>query len=293
MGSSRHGRTIEFMLAVAFVLIVFAACTSMPTAFPPQGITLSPTPLYGKFIWRDLLTEDPAAAKHFYAGLLGWQYEEKTAFGEAYTLIKSDGQYIGGIVKVKRPQPDQPVSQWLGYVSVPDVDRAVAQTKAAGGRLVDGPTDIAQVGRGAVIIDPQGAPIGFLHTSFGDPADTAQPTLSHFLWTEYLARDPQDAVSFYSTLLGYETVEENIGSEPYYVLKRGRARAGVLQNPVKNAEPIWLSYVMVANPASAAAKAAQLGGRVLLAPRKDVRNGTLAIIADPSGAVLALQKWPI
>lgn len=289
----KYGRASEFGLAVALVLATFASCTSVPTVLPPQGITLSPTPLYGKFVWRDLLTEDPAAAKHFYAGLLGWQYEEKTAFGKPYTLIKSDGQYIGGIMKVKRPQPDQPVSQWLGYVSVPDVDRAVAQTKAAGGRVVDGPTDIGQVGRGAVVIDPQGAPIGFLRSSFGDPADMAQPRVSHFLWTEYLARDPQGVVSFYSMLLGYEIAEENEGGEPYYVLKRGRDRAGVLQNPVKNADPIWLSYVMVANPASAAAKAAQLGGRVLLAPRKDVRNGTLAIIADPSGAVLALQKWPI
>ena len=281
------------MLAVALVLATLTACTSTPTALAPKGITLSPTPLYGKFIWRDLLTEDPAAAKHFYAGLLGWQYEETKAFGKPYTLIKSDGRYIGGMVKVKRPQLDQPVSQWLGYVSVPDVDSVVAKTKAAGGRVVAGPKDIARVGRGAVVIDPQGAPIGFLRTSFGDPADTAQPSLSQFLWTEYLARDPQGAVSFYRMLLGYEAVETNEGGKPYFVLKRGRGRAGVLQNPVKNAEPMWLSYVMVADPASAAVKAAQLGGRVLLAPRKDVRNGSLALIADPSGAVLALQKWPI
>jgi len=42
-----------------------------------------------------------------------------------------------------------------------------------------------------------------------------------------------------------------------------------------------------------AARAAQLGGRVLLAPRSDLRDGTLALIADPTGAVLALQKWPL
>jgi predicted enzyme related to lactoylglutathione lyase len=36
-----------------------------------------------------------------------------------------------------------------------------------------------------------------------------------------------------------------------------------------------------------------LGGKVVLAPRPDIRNGTLAVVADPSGAVLALQKWPL
>jgi hypothetical protein len=54
-----------------------------------------------------------------------------------------------------------------------------------------------------------------------------------------------------------------------------------------------LAYVRVADPAATAARAAQLGGRVLIAPRSDLRNGTLALIADPTGAVLALQKWPL
>jgi hypothetical protein len=49
----------------------------------------------------------------------------------------------------------------------------------------------------------------------------------------------------------------------------------------------------VADPDASAARAAQLGGRTLLAPRAELRNRTLALIADPSGAVLALQKWPL
>jgi hypothetical protein len=48
----------------------------------------------------------------------------------------------------------------------------------------------------------------------------------------------------------------------------------------------------VADPAAAAARAESLGGRILLAPSPEVREGTIAIVADPSGAILALQKWP-
>ena len=42
----------------------------------------------------------------------------------------------------------------------------------------------------------------------------------------------------------------------------------------------------------AAEKAKALGGRVVLAPRADIRNGSLAIVVDPTGAALALQKFP-
>ena len=39
-----------------------------------------------------------------------------------------------------------------------------------------------------------------------------------------------------------------------------------------------------------ARRAAELGGEVLLEPTPEVREGTLALVTDPAGAVLALQK---
>ena len=93
-------------------------------------------------------------------------------------------------------------------------------------------------------------------------------------------------------ITGY-TVHADLGGQPYHVLRKGRARAGLLPAPPKGVQPTWLAYVLVKDPAALASRAASLGGKVLLAPRPDVRKGTLAIVADPSGAALALQKWPI
>ena len=45
--------------------------------------------------------------------------------------------------------------------------------------------------------------------------------------------------------------------------------------------------------AGLAARAVSLGGRLLIAPRAEVRGGTLAVIADPTGGAFALQKWPL
>jgi len=270
-----------------------AGCTNLPMASPLKSIELSSTPLLGKFVWRDLVTENPDAVKPFYAALFGWEFEEGRALGAPYTLIKSDGQYIAGISKTRRQQPGQPVSQWLSFMSVADVDRAVEQTRAAGGSVVAGPLDLPNIGRGAVVLDPDGAPLGLLRSRIGDPADTAAPALNRFLWTEHLSRDPQASADFYASLAGFEVRKVEFGGRPYWVLVQGRERAALLRNPIAVDHPIWLAYVRVADPAASAARAAQLGGRVLLAPRADLRNGTLALIADPTGAVMALQKWPL
>jgi len=285
----RHGCAALLIMALG----LGAGCTHLPSASPFKGAELSATPLLGKFVWRDLVTENPDAVKPFYAGLFGWEFEEGRALGAPYTLVKSGGQYIAGISKTRRPQPDQPVSQWLSFMSVADVDRAVEQTRAAGGSVVAGPLDLPNIGRGAVVLDPDGAPLGLLRSRIGDPADTAAPALNRFLWTEHLSRDPQASADFYASLAGFEVRKVDFGGRPYWVLVQGRERAALLRNPIAVDRPIWLAYVRVADPAASAARAAELGGRVLLAPSAGLRNGTLALIADPTGAVLALQKWPL
>jgi len=270
-----------------------AGCSQLPTASPFKGAELSATPLIGKFVWRDLVSENPDAVKPFYAALFGWEFEETRARGAPYTLIKSGGQYIAGISKARRQLPDQPVSQWLSFMSVADVDRAVQQVRSAGGSVVAGPLELPNVGRGAVVLDPDGAPLGLLRSSLGDPADTPAPVLHRFLWTEHLSRDPQASADFYAALAGFEVRKLDFGGRPYWVLVKGRERAGLLRNPIAVDRPIWLPSIMVADPAASAARAAQLGGKVLLAPRSDLRNGGMALVADPAGAVLALQKWPL
>jgi predicted enzyme related to lactoylglutathione lyase len=125
------------------------------------------------------------------------------------------------------------------------------------------------------------------------PAEPEQPTPGRFFWMEYLANDADSAVAFYSSLAGYESgVTQTEHGIAYHVLRRGRSRAGVLKSPFDGVRPVWLPYVLVDDPAALAARVASLGGRVILAPRPEIRRGSLAVVADPSGAALALQKYP-
>lgn len=283
-------------VAAALTLVALVAasgCTSPGGSTPLPGLTLSSTPLPGKFVWRDLVTESPAAVKPFYAALFGWEFEERTALGAPYTLVKQDGQPIAGITQARRSVPDQPVSQWISFMSVSDVDRAAEQVRQGGGSVVLGPLDVPRIGRGAVVIDPDGAALGLLRSTAGDPIDTPSPAVNRFLWTEHLSRQPHAVAEFYARLAGLQVSKTELGDSAYWVLSSNRPRAGVMRNPTTVDRAIWLPYVRVADPAATAARAKQLGGRVLLAPRPELRNGTLALIADPTGAVLAVQKWPL
>lgn len=273
------------------VAAVLPGCETTPSAAPPAGLAISKTPLIGKFVWRDLMTDDPARVKPFYAALLGWEYVERSAQGRPYTLVKSGGQFIGGIARAERTVPDQPNSQWLSFMSVADVDQAAQQTRAAGGSVVLPPFDVPRVGRVAVVLDPQGAPLGLVRASFGDPADTPQPTLNHFLWTEELVPDPRAAAAFYAGLVGFEVVTERDGDRPFLLLRKGRDRAAIMRTPIDGMRARWLASVRVADPAASAERARQLGGKVIVAPHPSVRGGTLALITDPGGAAIALQKW--
>lgn len=81
---------------------------------------------------------------------------------------------------------------------------------------------------------------------------------------------------------------------PYRLFKRDdRPRAGLLELPWEAVRPHWLPYVLADDPAAVVARVESLGGKVLLEPRADVRGGSVGLIADPSGGVLAVQKWPM
>jgi predicted enzyme related to lactoylglutathione lyase len=53
--------------------------------------------------------------------------------------------------------------------------------------------------------------------------------------------------------------------------------------------PVWLSYVRVKDMANSLAEVQRAGGRVLQGPR-GAGGGQMAVIQDPSGAVLALYQ---
>ncbi len=111
----------------------------------------------GFFSWCELITTDVDAAKAFYTGLFGWTLEEKP-MGLDYTLVKADGNAIGGIMATP-PEAQGIPPFWGSYVTVDDVDAISEKSVELGGKVLVPPRDIPHVGRFCVIQDPQGAVI--------------------------------------------------------------------------------------------------------------------------------------
>ncbi len=73
--------------------------------------------------------------------------------GCTYRMIMVGPGPIGGIVEEK----NIPVSHWMPYVAVNDVDAAAKKLQQLKGTVCVPPTDIPGTGRFAVVGDPQGA----------------------------------------------------------------------------------------------------------------------------------------
>jgi predicted enzyme related to lactoylglutathione lyase len=275
-------KTFVAAVVICVVLAVAAVSTQQKTSLAKAAP--------GTFVWHDLATTDPAKSRAFYGALFGWTFEAGEGVDPGYTIIRQGDRPIGGIVLLKEPDA---VAQWLSYVVVPNVDQATEAFRKAGGRVYRGPLNARKDLRVSVVADAHGAPIGL--ASRGPQLDEeTPPAVNRWLWMEYVAaRDPDAALKFYGDVVGFTNkVSEQRENFTYFLLSTDRPRAGLFRSPWERETSVWLPYVRVADPDALAARAVQLGGTVVLQPRPNVRNGSLAIVLDPTGAPLALQKYP-
>lgn len=276
---------------VAGLAIGIGACTTV-TGPDLSGMTFSDEPLTGKFIWYDLVTEDLEAAKRFYGELFGWTFEDGPArSGSRYVVARDGDTYVAGLLAIQPRADGRNQSRWLPYISVADVDDALAQSVASGATVAVAARNVP-LGRVAAIVDSEGAVVGLARSDIGDPDDrTTRAEPGRTVWTELLANDPARAAAFYRALAGYSVQEiERRGGEYTILASAGAERAGILEKPSPELASTWLTHFGVTDPVLAAERAKQLGGRVLLPASADLRDGTMAIVTDPAGAVLVLHR---
>ena len=296
--------TTKWRIAFANLVLLFvAACASMNINLP--SVTEAPTGerLPGKIIWRDLLTNDPAASQQFYGELFGWEFESvgtasNLKSNSSYTLIRHNGKLIGGMIDTLALNNRDDISQWVVLMSVEDIDASVEAVTASGGKIMTPPTDLQSRGRIAVIRDAEGALLGLLETRDGDPRDS-EPEVDGFLWDELWTSNVQSADAFYNKVAGLtkDTVDidgTQDSAPTYSLLKAGDTpRAGIMPNPLEGLDPVWVSYIRVESPAAITSRVAELGGRVIVEAGPRPVGGEVAFIAGPSGAGIALQTWPL
>jgi len=245
----------------------------------------------GTFSWVDLSTTDQPGAKQFYSELFGWtSTDNPIGDGIVYSMMHKDGKDVAAI----SPQPQQQAEagvppMWNNYVTVASADQAATRAAELGANVHAPPFDVMEVGRMAVIQDPQGAffQVWEPKAHIGASLVNAPGSLS---WNELASPDLDGTKSFYSALFGWAFEAMEGSPIPYTIIKNGDRSNGGVRPPAPGEPPAyWLVYFGCEDTDATLAKVAELGGKKLAGPY-EMGPGKIAIAIDPQGAVFALYS---
>lgn len=250
----------------------------------------------GDFIWYELMTPDAEGAKAFYDAVVGWNISEGAPEFGGYRMIgRSDGGNAGGVLPLTdEMQQHGARPTWLGYVSVADVDQSVTAIGQAGGKGLMPAFDIPNVGRIALVADPQGAPFYVMKPTPPEPksqSDVFSPDAQQRVgWNELSTSDPVAARKFYTDQFGWGSDEFMDMGEmgEYRFLEQDGTRIGALCGVMQGQPPKWRFYFRVPSIAKAKDTAEQQGGTIHMGPHQVPTGDYIIIGSDPQGAEFAL-----
>lgn len=270
------------LTAIVLALTIGALGTAAPVS-AQQG---APAP--GTFIGADLITEDAETASRFYAELFNWDVEKVEDGGYR---INHKGRLIASISQIDNEDPDVDRSFWLVALAVNDLKQTLRSATENGAQVYEKTTKVKNYGRYAVIGDAEKAPVMFIQSGKIQIGGTTGP--GAWVWAELWTDDIEKAATFYADVIGvgHDTTDRG-GKDYHYFASQGRPRAGIIKIPVEfeNVDPGWAPYVGVSDISVTLAKVKELGGRVIFGEIEHPSSGAVALIMDPTGAVLFIYQ---
>ena len=247
------------------------------------------------FVWYELMSSDVTAAKTFYTKVVGWKTQDMPMPGMTYTLVSVGDTQVGGMMTLPKDAANAGMRPcWTSYIEVDDVDGAASKVRSLDGKIYAPPADIPNVGRFAVVADPQGASFNLFK-----PAQPGQRNVSsepgQVGWHELHTNDAPKAFDFYSKMFGW-LKGDAIDMGPmgtYQLFTIGGAAVGAMFNsPAARADAaarFWLYYFNVADIDAAAKRVADGGGKITHGPQQVPGGGWIVQATDPQGAAFALH----
>ena len=244
----------------------------------------------GTFCWPELATSDQPAAKQFYTSLFGWAFEDSPiGEGQVYTMLRLGDRQVGALFQMDREPAGVP-PHWASYVAVASADASAARAASLGGKVIKEPFDVMDVGRMAVIQDPQGAVVALWQAKKHYGAAVLDEP-GALCWTELMTTDTGDAARFYTGLFGWTAEPMPMGPTAYTRFKRGdKSAGGMMAIPPEMGPmpPHWLGYFAVVDCDESVAQAIMLGGKVAVPPTVIPGTGRFSVLHDPQGATFAI-----
>jgi uncharacterized protein len=286
--------------------------------------------------WVETSQPDPESATDFYGGLFGWEFEdvmppssEHRYFIARYeakssSIFDTSGDLRSGDVAALRsiPEAAPPTAIWSTYFWVDSADEAASKVRAADGDVVTEPFDFMNACRMAVFTDPEGAAFGVWEAKKHKGArlvnDPGAP-----VFNSLNTRDAEGARSFYGSVFGWQTGTIGGGAEGWTLpgygdwlerehhpdLRKQMAEAGAPEGfedvvagiiPIADDQldtpPHWSVTFAVADADATAAKATELGGKVIVPPfdapwSTPTYTIRITVIGDPQGATFSASKF--
>jgi len=244
------------------------------------------------FVWYELMTVDVRAAADFYSEVVGWKADHSDP---QYTLLKVGDAQVAGMMET--PAELKAIGMppvWSGYVAVDDVDATEVRVLQLGGKVLRPGSDIPEVGRFAVVADPQGSAFLLFKPLRADPPPRPAPDAPGTTgWHELRALDGPAVLNFYTTLFGWTKGEGlDMGALGTYQLFEieGVPSGAIMTKEPDAPAPGWRYYFRVDATAAAAERVARLGGQVTMGPHQVPGGNWVLHGRDPQGALFALMS---
>ena len=261
----------------------------------------------GEFVWYELLTPDMQAAKDFYGPLLGWRFVDSG--NNHYHLIENtnpgEPHACGGALPLSAEmQAGGAHPGWLGYIGVENVDASLERLCAAGASVLMPAWDIPDVGRLALLSDPQGIPFYIMRGASTETSHAFafdRPRVGHCAWNELVTPDPDAAWAFYGAEFHWQKDGEmdmgpDMGTYQFIrhtFIRQTKAHEGGMigaMMPLPDGVPQgqWNFYFRVADIDAAIKQLTATGGQVINGP-DEIPGGDFSLLAlDPQGGYFAL-----
>jgi predicted enzyme related to lactoylglutathione lyase len=253
----------------------------------------------GDFIWYELMTPDAEGAKAFYDSVVGWMISDPEPAYNGYRMIgRSDGKFAGGVLPLTQEMQQHGARPtWLGYICVSDVDASVASIEQGGGKALMPAFDIPNVGRVAMVSDPQGAPFYIMKPippsndpdAKSDVFSVDQP--QRVRWNELATSDPDAGLDFYRREFGWgQDGDMDMGEMGKYrfIQSNGVNIGAVMRKPPQLPVSLWTYYIGV-DDIDRAVDAIKAGGGQIFNGPMEIPGGEFALNAmDPQGASFGL-----
>ena len=265
--------------------------------------------------WIDTSQPDPEAAAEFYGGLFGWELEDVMPPGSEakYFIARIRGGDVAAVGSIAQGAP--PMAIWNTYIWVDDADATASKVSDAGGTTLSEPFDVMDSGRMAVFADPEGAVFNVWQAKEHKGARVVNEA-GALNFNGLGTRDVEGAKAFYGAVFGWQTMTVGGGNEMWTLpaygdhleertpgLREQVAQMGGpagFENVVASINPIpddqpdvpphWSVTFATDDADATAAKAAELGGKVVVPPF-DAPWVRMTLIADPQGATLIASQF--